>query len=191
MILAFDTATPATVVGVATGDRVVEARHDPAPGARPGHTSQLLALCVEALTGFDAGFGDVDRIAVGVGPGGFTGLRVGVATARALALASGAELVAVGSLDALAYAHRGEEVVAVTDARKAEVFVAEYDAAGIRVGGPRVLPRDELVRFVGDRRTCARMEAGGLCSMAAGAVLADHDRLIPDYLRPPDAAPRT
>ena len=85
-----DTATPATAVAVwAPEGPAVERRDDPAPGERPGHASRLLALVDEVVDDWEA----ITRIAVGVGPGGFTGLRIGVATARALAQAAGAQLV--------------------------------------------------------------------------------------------------
>ena len=74
-VLAFDTATAATVVGLSRGDgEPVERRHDPAPGERPGHAEQLLPLCRDALERGRASAGrSVDRIGVGVGPGTFTG----------------------------------------------------------------------------------------------------------------------
>ena len=97
MILGIDTATSATAVAVWSPDRGVERRDDPAPGARPAHASRLLAL-VEDVVDWAA----VERIAVGVGPGGFTGLRIGIATARALAQARDLPLVGVSSLAALA-----------------------------------------------------------------------------------------
>jgi tRNA threonylcarbamoyladenosine biosynthesis protein TsaB len=95
-LLAFDTSTPATVViaGDSEGE-VFEARHDPHEGERPGHTPQLLGLIEDALTRAGLEWDQVERIGVGVGPGSFTGLRVGVATARALAQARGIPLVAI------------------------------------------------------------------------------------------------
>ena len=225
MILAFDTATPATVVGVARdGELLSERRHDPAPEERPGHAGQLLSLCHEALAQAGASPADVTRIGVGVGPGTFTGMRIGVATARALAQATGAELVAVGTLDALADAARETEgsvppvslpVAAVLDARRGEAFVAVYDAAGRRVLGPEAWAPERLgelaavslaagdgaVRFR-DRLEAAgiavphddsplhRVAAGALCRLAAAAVPADRDALVPDYVRAPDATPR-
>ncbi len=142
-VLAFDTATPATVVAVAAADGALLAqrRDDPAPGERPGHGPLLLALADEALRDAGVGWSDVERIGAGVGPGTFTGLRIGVATARALAQGLGAEVVAVSTLEALALGARDDgdhdgAVLAVVDARRGEAFVAAWDAAG----GPLLAP---------------------------------------------------
>ena len=99
-VLGFDTATRATTVALLDTDRgeAIERRDDPPPGARPRHTTRLLALVVEVLDAAGVSWADVDRIAVGVGPGTFTGLRIGVATARALARAREIELVGVSTL---------------------------------------------------------------------------------------------
>jgi tRNA threonylcarbamoyladenosine biosynthesis protein TsaB len=142
VILGLDTATPATAVAVWAPDGpAVERRDDPPPGQRPGHASRLLALMDDVVDDWAA----IERIAVGVGPGGFTGLRIGIATARALAQARDLPLVGVSSLAALAAGvhkgsvpqhegsvpqhegsvpQRGERVVAVIDARRGEVFAA-------------------------------------------------------------------
>jgi tRNA threonylcarbamoyladenosine biosynthesis protein TsaB len=136
-VLGFDTATPDTVVAVAVdGAEPLELRHAPAPGERPGHASQLLPLARTLLDRAGLGFADVDRIGVGVGPGTFTGLRIGVATARALAQGTGAEVAAVSTLRALAAAagHDGP-VLAVLDARRGEAFAAAY-----RDGEPLTAP---------------------------------------------------
>jgi tRNA threonylcarbamoyladenosine biosynthesis protein TsaB len=137
VILGFDTATPSTAVALWAPDSPArELRDDPPPGERPNHASRLLALVEEVVDTWDA----VERIAVGVGPGGFTGLRIGIATARALAQANEIPVVGVSSLAALA-AGAGEAVaagagvtrpaggrppyvVAVIDARRGEVFAA-------------------------------------------------------------------
>ncbi len=133
-ILAFDTATRATTVAWLESDGgVTQARDDPEPGQRPRHTTRLMALIMEVLDRAGRTWEDVERIAVGVGPGTFTGLRIGVATARALARARGIPLVGVSTLQSLALAAalqasaKGQEaVLAVLDARRGEVFAAAW-----------------------------------------------------------------
>jgi tRNA threonylcarbamoyladenosine biosynthesis protein TsaB len=127
-VLGLDTATPDTVVALTVdGAEPRELRHAPAPGERPGHAAELLPLARTLLDRAGLTFAGVERIGVGVGPGTFTGLRVGVATARALAQGTGAETVPVSTLRALAAAagHAGP-VLAVLDARRGEAFAAAY-----------------------------------------------------------------
>ena len=149
-VLAFDTATAATVVGVRGDDgSEFEARHDPAAGERPGHATRLLALVEATLADAGIAGGEVDRIGVGIGPGSFTGLRIGVATARALAQAHDAELVAVSTPRALAGGATddpGRTVAAVLDARRGEAFAAawrgERELLGAVALGPAALARE-------------------------------------------------
>jgi tRNA threonylcarbamoyladenosine biosynthesis protein TsaB len=135
MILGFDTATPATAVALWDQRRelALEARDDPPPGARPGHTMRLLALIVELLERGAVGWQEIERIAVGVGPGTFTGLRIGIATARALGQARGIPLVGISTLESLAFGARSASeaagmALAVLDARREEVFAAAWRA---------------------------------------------------------------
>jgi tRNA threonylcarbamoyladenosine biosynthesis protein TsaB len=110
-------------------DSLLQARDDPEGEERPGHATRLLPLADALLAEAGLVWGEVERIAVGVGPGTFTGLRIGVATARGLAQSLGAELVGVSSLRALARAATRdgvETVLAVIDARRGEVFAAVY-----------------------------------------------------------------
>lgn len=103
IVLGFDTSTPATAVGLRLADAtILQARDDPPPGGHPGHTTRLLALAAELLDRAGVAWEALDRIAVGVGPGRFTGLRVGIATARGLAQSLGVDLVGVSSPLALA-----------------------------------------------------------------------------------------
>ncbi len=130
-LLALDTATPATTVALALADeKLLTRRHEPRPGERPGHVSELLALALALLDEAGIGFAQLDRIAVGVGPGTFTGLRIGVATARALAHAHGLPLVGVSTLRSLAAgaepAAEASAVLAVLDARRGEAFAAAW-----------------------------------------------------------------
>ena len=220
MILGFDTATAATAVAVLPDHgEAVELRHDPAPGERPGHAAQLLPLARRALDAAGATFADVRRIGVGVGPGTFTGLRIGVATARALAQATNAELAAVSTLQALAEAAGGERaILAVLDARRGEAFVAAY-REGVELLAPAAVAPEELaalaepsrgpwlavgdgaVRFRADLESAAvsvpadsspvhRVGALQLCRLAATAPAINHRTLVPEYVRAPDAVPR-
>jgi tRNA threonylcarbamoyladenosine biosynthesis protein TsaB len=136
MILGLDTATRATVAAVrsSTGEVAVERRDDPAAESKPRHTTMLLSLTVQALARAGVGWAEIDRIAVGVGPGTFTGLRIGIATARALARARSVPLVGVSTLESLALgaaeaaeaATTRKSVIAVIDARRGEVFAAGW-----------------------------------------------------------------
>src|SRR5205823_2510395 len=135
-ILAFDTATRATAVALDE----VELRDDPPAGTRPHHTTRLMPLIVEVLERAATEWAEIDRIAVGIGPGTFTGLRIGVATARSLSRARRIPLVGVSTLESLALnasgadpatarandAHDAEAVLAVLDARRGEVFAAGW-----------------------------------------------------------------
>jgi tRNA threonylcarbamoyladenosine biosynthesis protein TsaB len=138
-VLAFDTATALTAVALRDVDEEpnmcllstvdLAAVDDPPAGQRPGHAQRLLVLINELLTQ-DGGWEGVDRIAVGVGPGTFTGLRIGIATAHALARSAARPLVGVSTLRSLALALHDREPhiakLAVIDARRNEAFVAGW-----------------------------------------------------------------
>jgi tRNA threonylcarbamoyladenosine biosynthesis protein TsaB len=146
IVLGFDTATPSTAVGLRLADgSTLQARDDPAPGAHPGHATRLLAMAGALLAEAGIGWNALQRIAVGVGPGTFTGLRVGVATARGLAQSLEIAPVGVSSLRALAEAvgdKDGGQLLVAIDARRGEVFAATY-AAGEELEPPRALaPKD-------------------------------------------------
>ncbi len=103
IVLGFDTATRSTAVALRLADgRTLQARDDPSPDERPGHATRLLGMTDELLADAGIGWSSLERISVGRGPGTFTGLRIGVATARGLAQSLGIELVGVSSLRALA-----------------------------------------------------------------------------------------
>jgi tRNA threonylcarbamoyl adenosine modification protein YeaZ len=207
LVLAIDTATPAVTAGVVelTADavllRAARVEHDARKHA------ELLMPAVQAVCA-DAGttLAGLDAVVVGVGPGPFTGLRVGMVTAAALGDALGIPVYGVCSLDAIAADAAGEgTLLVVTDARRREVYWAAYDAAGNRVDGPHV-DAPSVVAKAGELGAVAA--AGGaaglvglpvrppespsptaLVTVAAPTLRAGAapDPLVPLYLRRPDA----
>jgi tRNA threonylcarbamoyladenosine biosynthesis protein TsaB len=138
IVLGFDTATLSTTVGLRLADgSSLQARDDPGPGEHPGHATRLLAMTQGLLADAGIAWTAVDRIAVGLGPGRFTGLRVGVATARGLAQSRSLELVGVSTLRALAEAvassgvDQADAILAVIDARRGEAFAAAYSLSDL------------------------------------------------------------
>jgi tRNA threonylcarbamoyladenosine biosynthesis protein TsaB len=194
-ILAFDTATRATsvaLVDTATGV-VAEARDDPPAGLRPRHTTHLLTLIAEVVDQ-GGGWGAVDRIAVGVGPGTFTGLRIGIATAQALARARQIPLVGISTLASLALgatpcanASVGQIVVAVIDARRGEVFAAAWSPAAFAqtpasepLLAPAPLAPEALVQAIGELGSPGLAVGDGAVEFrqvleASGATIPDRD----------------
>lgn len=198
-ILAFDTATRATAAALWASDapgHASEARDDPRPGERPRHAAFLLPSIVELLEREAVTWDDLDRIAVGIGPGTFTGLRIGIATAKALSRSRGIPLVGVPTLESLALgavlwaqqrSERPSAVVAVIDARRREVFAAGWR---VRTDASDALAPDD--RFLAPRALAPgalaeRLQALGDSVLAIGdgavesrAVLERSVASIPD-----------
>ncbi len=198
MLLAFDTATPHVTVALHDGSSVVGTFES----EEPMRHGEMLAPGIEqVLSEAGATAADLTEIAVGVGPGPFTGLRVGLVTARTLALTRGIPVRGVCTLDVLAAAAIDSglvEFMVATDARRKEVYLASY-AGGRRVGGPDVVKPGEPVTQVVVGRG-ARLYPDSFPQAAdpehpSAAVLCDvvrrerFDLLPPDplYLRRPDA----
>ncbi|HXD55000.1 MAG TPA: tRNA (adenosine(37)-N6)-threonylcarbamoyltransferase complex dimerization subunit type 1 TsaB [Solirubrobacteraceae bacterium] len=171
-VLGIDTATSATAAAILDGAADVrERRDDPPPGAHPGHATRLLAMVDELLAEAAIELDAVARIAVGAGPGTFTGLRVGMATARGLAQSLGCELVTVSSLRALAHGARSSGVgaaplLAAIDARRGEVFAAAYAAGGEELAPPRPIAPGEIGAVLIE----AGLTSGGVLGIGDGAV---------------------
>jgi tRNA threonylcarbamoyl adenosine modification protein YeaZ len=208
VLLAFDTATPFVTVALFDADAeggpevVVERRSE----QLMKHGEQLAPLIEAALT--DAGIvrQDLTAIVVGVGPGPFTGLRVGLVTARTLGFVLDIPVYGVCSLDVIALEAAlgsdpvGTDFVVATDARRKEVYLAAYDDQGRRLDGPEVLrPADAATdrpaageggRLYPDAFPAARepeLPSAGWLARAVVEELAELHDPEPMYLRRPDA----
>ena len=139
LLLAFDTATPAVTVAVGDAGQV-RAQRTVVDARRQG---ELLAVGIEeVLAEAHVTRGDLDAVACGAGPGPYTGLRVGLVTARVLGSALGIAAYGFCTLDVIAAdavnAAAGREFLVATDARRKELYWARYSAAGVRLSGPEV-----------------------------------------------------
>jgi tRNA threonylcarbamoyl adenosine modification protein YeaZ len=201
LLLALDTATSAVTVAVTRGGETLAAmtRFEPRR-----HGEVLAPMVVDVLQDAALDRQSLDAVIVGVGPGPFTGLRVGLMTARTLGAVLGVPVLGVCSLDALARASDlpGPLLVA-TDARRREVYWAAYDALKGRIDGPHVqAPADfgtpvaagDGARLYAERLAVRAIEpyyppTAGLVAVAASHLLAKEAPapLTPLYLRRPDA----
>jgi tRNA threonylcarbamoyladenosine biosynthesis protein TsaB len=150
VVIGFDTATEDTAVGATrNGEPLFEASVGPQYGGRPQHAAVLLPE-IERAAAAAGGWERVERVAVGVGPGSFTGLRIGIATARALAQGLGLQLAPVSTLAALARGLAGSTdgsrpLLPLIDGRRGEVFAALFDAAGEQLWPPFVSSPEGLL----------------------------------------------
>jgi len=206
VLLAFDTATPLVTVALHDGEDVVTELVADRPMK---HAEQLAPLIDRAMTEAGIVRQDLTAIAAGVGPGPFTGLRVGLVTARTLGFVLDIPVYGVCSLDVLAVeaadtgAVDGDFVVA-TDARRKEVYLARYDAQADRLDGPVVgRPADLATEdpVVGEggalypdafpRRTGPAAPSAGWLARVVAEERAELRDPEPLYLRRPDVeAPR-
>ena len=200
-VLALDTATPAVIVGVLRrcDDGRIESVAQRIAVDTHAHAELLTPNVIETVADAGMTLGTMDAVVVGCGPGPFTGLRVGMATAAAYGHALGVPVHGVCSLDAIGNQTHGE-VLVVTDARRREVYWARY-RDGVRIDGPGVaaavdVPAGEAEQVAGSPGHCALFDLpriGPAHPIPAGLLRAvpDWDRapdpLVPLYLRRPDA----
>jgi len=214
-ILAVDTALSACSVAILSDDRQVT-RSQP---MQRGHAEALMPMLADALTDAGIEYGDVDRFAVTVGPGTFTGVRVGVSAVRGLALVTGRPAVGVTTLEALAGTARAlpgarpDRLLVAMDARRDEIY-AQLFGPGDENGEPAVIAVDDLLRDLPVDVDAVFGSAAGMVAEAAAET--GHDLTVlgteaapdplvvariggqrtpgdaprPFYLRPPDAKPQ-
>ena len=212
LLLAFDTSTPAVTVAVHDGSGVVAELTEIGVNRQgelltPG-IQQVLAMVAARPS-------DLTHVVAGTGPGPFTGLRVGLVTARALGDALGVAVSGVCSLDAVALLHKESAgaggLVVMTDARRREVYWAGYTPEGVRTHGPGVGRPDDLVAHLPTRavlvgagavlyrdrfpdhvvREDQQFPAASALAIIAARQIADGTSAPADplYLRRPDAVP--
>jgi tRNA threonylcarbamoyladenosine biosynthesis protein TsaB len=205
LLLALDTATPAVTVALHDGSAVVAE----VCAVEPRRHGEVLAVFVDqVLRKAGAGRDDLTAVAVGIGPGPYTGLRVGVVTARVLGSALQVRTDGICSLDVIAAqaaaAAGGSDFLVATDARRREVYWARYTAAGERAAGPYVSRPADLQADLplagegavlypepGRRALAPRYPAAGqLAVIAAARLSAGSPPGLPEplYLRRPDAS---
>jgi tRNA threonylcarbamoyladenosine biosynthesis protein TsaB len=216
-VLAIDTALAACSVAVFDSDANRILASQSLPMTR-GHAEALMPLVERVMADAVTAFSGIDRVAVTTGPGSFTGLRVGVAAARGIALA--AEKPAVGITTLLAYAapYQAEgrfPIIAAIDARHDHVYFQVFAPGGRALGEPRLVPLREAVeaaaavptRLVGSaaQTIAAALSEGDAAPVSVesraapdiawvarvGALSADGaSPPVPQYLRAPDAQPQ-
>ena len=209
IVLALDTCLAACSAAIVDGGRVLASLCEP---MTRGHQERLAPMARDLAAGAGVAFKDLDRIAVTVGPGSFTGLRVGLAFAKGLALALDRPCVGIGTLEALAASApaRGY-VAAVIDAGRGQIYLQIFEG-GAAVTAPDILPLETAAARL------AELQGGGQISLVgpgaallggviAGARQADLAAPLPEaiarlalaaplapprplYLRAPDAKPK-
>ena len=219
-LLGLDSSTSAASAAVVGDDGAAFDLTPPAErlGRPPAHASELMPAVADVMQRAGVGWGDLDAIAVGVGPGTFTGLRIGIATARALATAAELPLRRVSSLAALAAGIDAQLRLPLIDARRGEVFAALFDGerelwppfaaapddlvARLRQGGFSPLAAgDGSLRFRGmleeagisvlaQESEAHVVSALHICQLGLGAQDEPPEAVLPEYLREPDATPQ-
>jgi tRNA threonylcarbamoyladenosine biosynthesis protein TsaB len=220
-LLGFDTSTAVTSVCVLRDDgRAFALRPPPAALAEPpAHARELLPALAATLKRAELDWPALDAVAVGVGPGAFTGLRIGIATARAVASAGGLGLRPVSSLAALAAGIDSSLSLPLIDARRGQLFAALYEdgkerwppfactpeelAQRVREAGFSPLAAgDGSIRFRGslevagirvepDDSAAHVVSALEVCRLGVRVAELPPEAVLPEYLRPPDAKPRS
>jgi tRNA threonylcarbamoyladenosine biosynthesis protein TsaB len=188
-VLAIDTALAAcsaavldTVYGgIIAGDSLPMVR---------GHAEALMPLLQRVMDEANLAYPDIDRVAVTTGPGSFTGLRVGIAAARGIALAAAKPIVGLSTLSAYAAAHMAADdrfpVVAVIDARHGHVYMQVFSPGGRTLTAPRLAPLREAALAAGEMPSC--IVGSAAAAVAAAMSATDAPPVTVDASAAPDIA---
>jgi tRNA threonylcarbamoyladenosine biosynthesis protein TsaB len=154
IVLGLDTSTTACSVAVVMDGSVKSARFEE---MMRGQAERLNPMIAEVMAEAGVSFGMLSLIAVTVGPGAFTGLRIGLACARAMGLATGVPLAGITTFDALAVAvpadeRAGREMIICVNGKRRDAFVQRFDASLAPVGEPGALAPDHAPRAFGGQR---------------------------------------
>ncbi len=186
LVLSLDTSTPTGSVALLEGDEVLGRAWAEVKGKHGEHLIETLAACLEAA---GRTLADVELLAVGIGPGSFTGVRVGVATVKGLALSRGLPLVGVVSLAAIARGTRARDgaVAPIVHAHRGEVYAALYtcgeDGPMERLAPFHALPVEAAARL--------RQAADGRALLAVGDGYRRFEEALGPALGPHETAPET
>jgi tRNA threonylcarbamoyladenosine biosynthesis protein TsaB len=186
-ILGIESSSPVGSVALVEGGRIVARQSHREPNA---HAERLLTMVESLLDLRGWRRADLERVAVGIGPGSFTGLRVGVALAQGLAEGLGIPLLGVPSLQAMANAARAEApdgccIAPIVDARRGELFTALYDLDGTELVAPFSVARNETPEALSARVNDPRLL---VCGEAAQGLFAESQYLRGERSAFPDAA---
>jgi len=173
-VLAIDTALDACAAGVFETDGGEKTLARESVAMARGHAEALMPLLARLMDVASIDFSELDRIAVTVGPGSFTGLRVGIAAARGIALATGKPAVGVSTLAALAAPHLAENedrsVVAAIDAHHEQVYLQIFGPGGRSLAPPLLAPLGEAVHMT-MHLTAASAPTGPVLLVGSGAAI--------------------
>lgn len=199
-LLAFDTSAAHCAAALLRGDQLVCARLEP---MEKGQAERLMVMLQEMLTEAGIAWRDLAAVAVGVGPGNFTGVRISVSAARGLALGLGVPAIGVTRFEAIAL-DLPQPIAVVEDARRGEAYIQSFgtDAVTARLCGVGDLPGlIGAMPLVGSVAQAASLVTGGaviaaryplaeaIARVALGRVGTQQPRPAPFYLRAADAAP--
>ena len=188
-ILAFDTSAAHCAAALLLGDRIVLAHEE----MDKGQAERLMPFLQQFLHREGITWADLTAIAVGTGPGNFTGVRISVAAARGLALGLGIPAIGVSQLEAVAFG-LPRPLTVIEDARRGEVYVQEFTTAG--AGSARVISATEIGDISGavTGSGCTGLPAAmplaeAMVRIAAARATSRQPRPAPFYLRGADASP--